>query len=181
MRKKSTLTSKILLGLFLGFIFGIILKQMPSSYIKDTVILGGVLKILGNGFTAAIKMMVVPLVFTSLICGTASMGDVKKLGRIGGKTMLFYLGTTAIAVITALFLGSVLKPGIGLDMSNMVSGEVTIGESKSLVDIILNIIPTNPIQSLANGEMLQVIFFCNANWSCPKYSWRKCKSNKDYI
>ena len=159
MKKKNTLTGKILLGLFLGFIFGLFLKQMPSNYIKDTVILGGVLKVLGNGFTAAIKMMVVPLVFVSLICGTASMGDVKKLGRIGGKTMLFYLSTTAIAIITALFLGIVFKPGVGLDMSNMMSGEVTIGESKSLVDIILNIIPTNPIQSLANGEMLQVIFF----------------------
>lgn len=159
MKKKSNLTGKILLGLLLGFIFGIALKQLPSSYIKDTVILDGVLKILGNGFTSAIKMMVVPLVFVSLICGTASMGDVKKLGRIGGKTMLFYLCTTAIAIVIALFLGTVLKPGAGLDMSNMISGEVTIGESKSLVDIILNIIPTNPIQSLANGEMLQVIFF----------------------
>ena len=129
-KKKNTLTGKILLGLFLGFIFGLFLKQMPY-YIKDTVILGGVLKVLGNGFTAAIKMMVVPLVFVSLICGTASMGDVKKLGRIGGKTMLFYLSTTAIAIITALFLGIVFKPGVGLDMSNMMSGEVTIGESKS--------------------------------------------------
>lgn len=159
MKKKMTLTGKILLGLFLGFIFGLVLKQLPEGNIKDTIILGGILKILGSGFTSAIKMMVVPLVFVSLICGTASMGDVKKLGRIGGKTMLFYLGTTAIAIITALFLGSVLKPGVGLDMSNMISGEVAIGESKSLVDIILNIIPTNPIQSLANGEMLQVIFF----------------------
>ncbi len=159
MKKKITLTGKILLGLLLGFLFGIALKQLPSGYIKDTVLLNGVLKILGSGFTSAIKMMVVPLVFVSLICGTASMGDIKKLGRIGGKTMLFYLGTTAIAIITALFLGSILKPGVGLDMSNMISGEVTIGESKSLVDIILNIIPSNPIQSLANGEMLQVIFF----------------------
>lgn len=159
MKNKITLTGKILLGLLLGFLFGILLKQLQSSYIKDTILLNGVLKILGSGFTSAIKMMVVPLVFVSLICGTASMGDIKKLGRIGGKTMLFYLGTTAIAIITALFLGSILKPGAGLDMSNMISGEVIIGESKSLVDIILNIIPSNPIQSLANGEMLQVIFF----------------------
>ena len=130
MKKKSNLTGKILLGLLLGFIFGIALKQLPSSYIKDTVILDVVLKILGNGFTSAIKMMVVPLVFVSLICGTASMGDVKKLGRIGGKTMLFYLCTTAIAIVIALFLGTVLKPGAGLDMSNMISGEVTIGGNK---------------------------------------------------
>lgn len=157
--KKFTLTSKILLGLLLGFIFGLALKQFPNEYIKNTLLIDGVLKVLGNGFTSAIKMMVVPLVFVSLVCGTSSMGDVKRLGRIGGKTMLFYLGTTAIAIVVSLILGSTLKPGMGLDMSSMVTGEVTIGESKSIVDIILNIIPTNPIASLAEGEMLQVIFF----------------------
>ena len=159
MKKKITLTSKILIGLLLGLVFGLILKQVPEGFIKNTVLLDGVLKIIGNGFTSAIKMMVVPLVFVSLVCGTSSMGDVKRLGRIGGKTMLFYLGTTAIAIIISLVLASTLKPGVGLDMSGIVSGEVAIGESKSLVDIILNIIPTNPIASLANGEMLQVIFF----------------------
>ena len=159
MKKKMTLTSKILLGLLSGFIFGLILKELPSGYIKETLLLDGILKILGNGFTSGIKMMVVPLVFVSLVCGSSSMGDVKKLGRIGGKTMIFYLGTTAIAIVISLVLGNLLKPGIGLDMSNMVTGEVTIGESKSLVEIILNIIPSNPIQSLANGEMLQVISF----------------------
>jgi Na+/H+-dicarboxylate symporter len=159
MNKKMTLTSKILLGLLLGFIVGLILKQVPGGYIKDTLILGGVFKILGSGFTSSIKMMVVPLVLVSLVCGTASMGDVKKLGRIGGKTMLFYLGTTAVAIIISLILGNLLKPGLGLDMSSMVSGDIAIGESKSIVEIILNIIPSNPIQSLASGEMLQVIFF----------------------
>lgn len=157
--KKLTLTSKILLGLFLGFIFGLILKELPEGFIKDTLLLNGVIKILGNGFTTAIKMMVVPLVFISLVCGSSSMGDVKKLGRIGGKTMAFYLGTTAFAIIISLVLGTLLKPGIGLDMSSMITGDVSIGESKSLVEIILNIIPSNPIASLANGDMLQVIFF----------------------
>jgi len=159
MKKKVTLTSKILLGLFLGFIFGLILKSLPGSYIKDTVIIGGLFKVLGTGFTSAIKMMVVPLVFVSLVCGASSMGDVKQLGRIGTKTMVFYLSTTAAAIIIALFLGSVLKPGAGLDMSAVVTGEVVIGESKSLVDIILGIIPSNPIESFANGDMLQIIFF----------------------
>jgi len=159
MKKKITLTSKILLGLFLGFIFGLILKSLPGSYIKDTVIIGGLFKVLGTGFTSAIKMMVVPLVFVSLVCGASSMGDVKQLGRIGTKTMAFYLSTTAVAIIIALFLGSVLKPGAGLDMSAVVTGEVAIGESKSLVDIILGIIPSNPIASFANGDMLQIIFF----------------------
>lgn len=159
MKKKVTLTSKILIGLFLGFIFGLILKSLPGSYIKDTVIIGGLFKVLGTGFTSAIKMMVVPLVFVSLVCGASSMGDIKQLGRIGSKTMVFYLSTTAVAIIIALFLGSVLKPGAGLDMSAVVTGEVAIGESKSLVDIILGIIPSNPIASFANGDMLQIIFF----------------------
>ena len=159
MKKRITLTSKILLGLFLGFIFGLTLKSLPESYIKDTVIIGGIFKVLGGGFTSAIKMMVVPLVFVSLVCGSSSMGDVKQLGRIGTKTMAFYLSTTAIAIITALFLGSVLKPGVGLDMSSVVSGDVAIGESKSIIDIILGIIPSNPIASFANGDMLQIIFF----------------------
>ena len=70
--------------------------------------------------------------------------------------MLFYLSTTAVAIITALFLGSILKPGLGLDMSSVVTGDVSIGESKSIVDIIIGIIPSNPIESFAKGEMLQI-------------------------
>ena len=159
MKKKFTLTSKILLGLLFGFICGLILKSIPDSYIKDTVIIGGVFKVLGGGFTSAIKMMVVPLVFVSLVCCSSSMGDVKQLGRIGTKTIVFYLSTTALAIVIALFLGSVLKPGMGLDMSSVVTGEVSIGESKSIVDILVGIIPTNPIASFANGDMLQIIFF----------------------
>ena len=159
MKKKLTLTTKILLGLLLGFLFGLALNNIQDGFIKNTVLLDGVFKVLGNGFTSAIKMMVVPLVFVSLVCGTSSMGDIKRLGRIGGKTMIFYLGTTAIAIIISLALGNLLKPGTGIDMSSMVTGEVTIGESKSVVDIILGIIPSNPVQSLAEGEMLQIIFF----------------------
>ncbi len=159
MKKKITLTAKILIGLFLGFIFGLILKSLPSSYIKDTIILGGIIEVLGSGFTSAIKMMVVPLVFVSLVCGVSSMGDVKQLSRIGGKTMAFYLSTTAVAIVIALFLGNTLKPGIGLDMSSTVVEDIVVGESQSITEIILGIIPSNPIQSFANGDMLQIIFF----------------------
>lgn len=159
MKKRLTLTSKILLGLLLGFLFGLILNNIEDGFIKNSILLDGILKVLGDGFTSAIKMMVVPLVFVSLVCGTSSMGDIKRLGRIGGKTMLFYLGTTAIAIIISLTLGILLKPGVGLNMSSMVLGDVSIGESKSLTDIILGIIPINPIESLAQGEMLQIIFF----------------------
>jgi Na+/H+-dicarboxylate symporter len=159
MKKKMGLTTKIMIGLLLGVVFGLILNKMPSSYIKDTVLLGGILKVLGSGFISTIKMLVVPLVFISLVCGSSSMGDVKKLGRVGGKTMIFYLVTTALAVSIALALAKIFNPGLGLDMSNLIKVEPTIGERKSLVDVILAMIPSNPVQSLANGDMLQIIIF----------------------
>lgn len=159
MKNKLELTSKIFIGIFLGLIFGLIIKGMPNGTLKDTVLLGGILKILGSGFINAIKMLVVPLVFISLVCGSSSMGDVKKLGRIGVKTLGFYLVTTAVAITLALFIGKLINPGIGLDMSHLITEAPTIGESKSLVDIILGMIPSNPIQALASGEMLQIIVF----------------------
>lgn len=159
MKKKLGLTSKIFIGIFIGIIFGFIIKSMPSGTLKDTILLGGIIEILGTGFISSIKMLVVPLVFISLVCGSSSMGDVKKIGRIGIKTMCFYLITTALAISIALGIGKLINPGFGLDMSNLVTQEATIGKSKSITEIILGIIPTNPIQSLANGEMLQIIFF----------------------
>lgn len=157
--RKLGLTSKILIGLFLGMIFGVLLSNMPGSYIKDTVVLGGIINVIGNGFTKAIKMMVVPLVFVSLVCGISAMEDIKKLGRIGFKTMGFYLMTTAIAVCIALALGVLLKPGAGLDLGTVVNQSTTIGENQSLSEMILNMIPANPIEAFAEGEMLQIIFF----------------------
>ncbi|GAA0710936.1 dicarboxylate/amino acid:cation symporter [Paraclostridium ghonii] len=157
--KKVGLTSKILIGLFLGIIFGVLLSKMSSSYIKDTVILGGIINVIGNGFTKAIKMMVVPLVFVSLVCGVSAMEDIKKLGRIGFKTMGFYLMTTAIAICISLTLGVLLKPGAGLDLGTVATQSTKIAESQSLPEVILNMIPSNPIEAFANGEMLQIIFF----------------------
>ncbi|WP_195947576.1 dicarboxylate/amino acid:cation symporter [Paraclostridium bifermentans] len=157
--RKLGLTSKILIGLFLGMLFGVILSKMPGSYIKDTVLLGGIINVIGNGFTKAIKMMVVPLVFVSLVCGVSAMEDIKKLGRIGFKTMGFYLMTTAVAICISLALGVLLKPGEGLDLGTVASQSTTIAKNQSLSEIILNMIPSNPIEAFAKGEMLQIIFF----------------------
>lgn len=157
--RKLGLTSKILIGLFLGMIFGVLLSKMPGSYIKDTVLLGGIINVIGNGFTKAIKMMVVPLVFVSLVCGVSAMEDIKKLGRIGFKTMGFYLMTTAIAICISLALGVLLKPGAGLDLGTVANQSTTIAENQSLTEIILDMIPANPIEAFAKGEMLQIIFF----------------------
>ena len=104
-------------------------------------------------------MLVVPLVFISLVNGAASMGDVKKLGRVGVKTVGFYLTTTALAIIIALFLGYFLKPGVGLDLSAIEVVETTIGTKTPLVQLLYEMVPNNPIAAMANGSMLQIIVF----------------------
>lgn len=159
MAKKNTLTKRILLGLFLGAVLGIILSFLPSSYIKDTILIDGIFSAVGRIFISAIKMLVVPLVFISLVCGASSIGDPQKLGRVGVKTLSFYLITTCIAISLALLIGSIINPGIGLDLSDIVKQEPTIGASKSFVDVLVGMVPTNPFKSLAEGAMLQIIVF----------------------
>ena len=87
------------------------------------------------------------------------MSDVKKLGRISAKTISFYIVTTAVAVIIAVILGLTLRPGAGLDMSQLLQGEYTIPESKPVVDTFLDMLPTNPIQAMSEGNLLQIIVF----------------------
>lgn len=158
MRKtKIDKTRLIMMGLIFGVIFGFILKVIPESGIKDDFLVGGILTFLGSGFISLIKMVVVPLVFVSLVCGMTSFGDMKTLGRVGGKTIIFYLCTTAIAIIAALILAVLLNPGAGLDMSYLVKGEYVIPESKPIVNVFLDMIPTNPIKSMSEGNLLQII------------------------
>lgn len=157
--KKMNLTSKVLIGLVLGVITGNLVYFMPGGFIKDSILIDGLFQLVGQIFLRSIMMLVVPLVFISLINGAASMGDVKKLGRIGVKTIAFYMTTTAFAIIIALALGFVLKPGIGLDMEALEIVETTINEKTPLVQIIYEMIPSNPFKSLVEGNMLQIIVF----------------------
>lgn len=156
---KISLSTKIFIGLILGLITGIIFNFIPKGFIRDELLINGVFYLVGQAFLKAIMMLVVPLVFISLVNGAASMGDIKKLGRIGVKTVLFYLATTAIAISIALSLSTVFKPGVGLNLSNSSLSEVTIKEATPLVEVILDMIPNNPIASMANGNMLQIIVF----------------------
>jgi Na+/H+-dicarboxylate symporter len=159
-KKKLGLTAKIFIGLIAGLILGVILNLfVPSSYFRDTILVDGIFYVIGNGFIRLMKMLVVPLVFCSLVCGSASIGDTKALGKVGGKTIAFYLCTTALAVTVAISVATIVQPGIGLDMSAIQKGELTTSDSTSVVDTILNIIPENPIGALANGTMLQIIVF----------------------
>ena len=159
-RKKIGLTTAIFIGLFLGAATGILFHYVvPAGKIRDDVFINGVFYVVGNGFLRLMQMLVVPLVFSSLVCGSMAMGDTKKLGKIGVKTLGLYLVTTALAITVAILTANVINPGVGLNMTSIQAVEVTIAEKTSLADTLLNIIPTNPIKALADGEMLHVILF----------------------
>ncbi len=159
-KKKLGLTTTIFIALLLGVITGIALHSfLPTGYIRDTVIINGVLDLIGSGFIRGMQMLVVPLVFCSLVCGSMAIGDTKKLGKVGIYTILFYLVTTAIAITVSLLIANFLHPGRNLDMSSIEITEVKVSQTTGVKDTILNIIPTNPIRALADGNMLAIIFF----------------------
>lgn len=159
-KKKLGLTTTIFIALLLGVITGISLHSfLPTGYIRDTVIINGVLDLIGSGFIRGMQMLVVPLVFCSLVCGSMAIGDTKKLGKVGIYTILFYLVTTAIAITVSLLIANFLHPGRNLDMSSVAITEVEVSETTSVKDTILSIIPTNPFRALADGTMLAIIFF----------------------
>ena len=161
-KKKIGLTTKIFIALIAGALFGMVLHYgVPAGHIKDDILVEGVLYIVGQGFIRLMKMLVVPLVFCSIVCGSMSIGDTKKLGTVGVRTLAFYLATTALAICVALTMGNILDPGVGLDMSAISANaaEVQTMESTSMATTLLNIIPDNPLKSLATGEMLQIIVF----------------------
>ncbi len=164
-KRKLGLTSIILIALGLGIVCGVIFHYcIPSGAIRDDVFVNGIFYVVGQGFIRLMQMLVVPLVFCSIVCGAASIGDTKTLGSIGVKTLCFYLCTTALAVSVALCVGSLINPGLGVDMSSILAGDTssidsTVNSSQSIADTLLSIIPKNPINALASGDMLAVIFF----------------------
>lgn len=161
MKKEIGLSAQIFIAMLTGTLLGVIIHYfIPSSYVRDTIVVEGILYVIGQGFIRLMQMLVVPLVFCSLICGSMSIGDSKKLGRVGVKIIVFYLLTTALAVCLALGVAMVFNPGIGLDMNAIETAEVAATDTTtSLTDTFLNIIPSNPAESLASGDMLPIIVF----------------------
>ena len=161
-REKRTisLTQRIFIGLILGAVTGVLLHYLvPAGAIRDDFLIDGVFQFVGSGFMRLLQMLVVPLVFFSLATGALSMGDTASLGKIGVKTLLFYLFTTAAAIALALLLSNFIKPGENMDLQTVETVAVEIAEAPNLTDTLLNIIPTNPVAAMANGEMLQLILF----------------------
>lgn len=157
--KKMNLTTKIFIALILGAVTGLILHPMKENPMVEKYLLNFIFNFLGNGFVRAIRMVVVPLVLCSLVMGSAGIEDVTKLGRIGIKTLAFYLSTTAFAVVLALVGGNIINPGKGIQLENIATTAVKTPETKPFVDILLDMIPINPIEALATGNMLQIIVF----------------------
>ncbi|ACV22213.1 Glutamate-aspartate carrier protein [Slackia heliotrinireducens] len=162
-KRKLGLTSVILISLGLGIVCGVLIHYfMPGGFVRDALLVDGVFYVIGQGFIRLLQMLVVPLVFCSIVCGAAAIGDVKTLGTVGVKTLLFYLCTTALAISIALTVGNIINPGRGVDMSSIASSDpstLATASETSIAETLLNIIPKNPIGAAANGDMLCVIFF----------------------
>lgn len=155
-----SLTTKIFVALLVGAVLGVFVHYfVPAGYVRDTIIIEGILYVIGQGFIRLMQMLVVPLVFCSLVCGSMAIGDTKTLGKVGVKTIVFYLCTTALAVCIALGTALIINPGVGLMMDSIQKGDVTVNEPTSVTTTLLNIIPKNPIGSMANGDMLPIIVF----------------------
>ena len=145
------LGSQIMLGMILGFIFGYIFPSIGIS-----------LKIVGDIFIRMIKMIVVPLIFSSLIMGIAGTGDFKKLGRLGLKALIWFEAATTVALIIGLTFANVIKPGSGVELTNGIdasSAQQMAAKTIDLVQTVINIVPTNIIDGMSRGDMLQIVFF----------------------
>ena len=117
------------------------------------------IKWMGDLFIRAIKMLVVPLIFFSLVNGVVSIGDIGKLGRVGGRAMTMFLSTSAIAVTTGITLGLVFTPGLGLDFTMPAGTDVPDPPDQTLVEMMISMVPDNPIAAMAEGQILQLIIF----------------------
>lgn len=150
------LAKYILWALVLGAVTGVLVNLFAGDYFNtlDSYLFTP----LGTIFLNLIKMLIVPLVFFSIAVGVANIGDPKKLGRMGGKAMIFFLSTTAIAITIGIVLALVIKPGVGgnFDTSGL---SYEANEAPPVSDTLLGIIPANPIQAMASGDMLAIIFF----------------------
>lgn len=159
-KKKLSLSTIIFIALLTGAVFGILIHYfIPEGYFRDTILINGIFYVLGNGFIRLMQMLVVPLVFCSLVCGAMAIGDTKTLGTVGVKTIIFYLITTALAVCLALSVASLINPGLGMHETVSDTSATVETTTINFADTLLNIIPKNIFNSLANGDMLPVIVF----------------------
>ena len=154
---RSKLTRNILIAMVAGFLIGslIHLMALDADSVIETYLVEGLFYIGGQVFIASLKLLVVPLVFVSLVCGAGNLAGHNNMGVIGLKTVGLYLLTTALAIVLALSVANVLNPGLGVNLAEATT--FAAKESPGLTQVIINIFPSNPVQALADGNMLQII------------------------
>ena len=157
--RKLTLTTEILIAMVAGAVVGVLVNMLfaDAGFVQNIVV-GGLFSVIGSIFVATLKMLVVPLVFVSLVCGVTALGDVAALGRIGIKAVALYLFTTAIAITIALTLAGIVAPGDGFVISDT-AADFQGREAPSLGKVITDMVPANPVAAFASGNMLQIIVF----------------------
>ena len=152
------LAYQILIGLIAGIIVGAIFYGNPNieTYLQP----------LGTIFINMIKMIVVPIIVSTLIVGVAGTGDLKQLGKLGGKTMIYFQVVSLVAIVIGLSAANIFKPGVGIDMSTLEKGDIDSYvqttesvQNEGFMDVLVGIVPSNVIQAMANADMLAVIFF----------------------
>lgn len=156
--KSAQLTKKIIIGMISGIILGTLLNYLGNEGWIKSFFVEGLMEVGGRIFLASLKLLVVPMVFVSLVSGTGALEDIKKLGRLGSRTFGMYMLTTALAITVALVVALLTNPGLGFDQMTAPSTFET-KPAPPLVEVVANIFPSNPIQSMAQGEMLQIIVF----------------------
>lgn len=156
------LSTKILIGMVAGVLIGTLLNFMSGdtgSFMSNLSawLVNSVLDVVGSIFIASLKLLVVPLVFVSLVCGSSAMGMNARMGHMALKTIGLYMVTTAIAITLALLFANLINPGMGIDLAGDVAFEPAA--APSIKEVLINIFPTNPVQAMAEGNMLQIIVF----------------------
>lgn len=158
--RKISLTMKVVIGMILGITVGLVINltgmNADGSFINTYIVNGG-FHVVGKMFINALKMLVVPLVFFSLICGVSGIGNIKTLGRVGSKSFGLYMLTTAIAIAMAITLA--VATGIGEGMNLQTSSQFIGAVAPPLTEVLIGIIPANPVKAMANGDMLPLIFY----------------------
>lgn len=144
------------LGIIVGLFINMTGLNTAGSFVNEYIV-NGLFHTLGKMFVNALKMLVVPLVIFSLICGVCGIGNIKTLGRVGSKSFMLYMLTTAIAIAVAIAVAAFV--GIGKGMNQISNATFSVKEAPPLSDVFINIIPSNPINAMANGDMLPIIFF----------------------
>ena len=153
------LTKQILVAMVLGFTIGALIHGFDwseSAFVGEFLV-GGIFSLGGQIFIKTLKLLVVPLVFVSLVCGASSLAGGNNMGRIGLKTVALYLMTTAIAITLALTVANIINPGLGINMAEGMTFQAK--EAPPFTQVVLDIFPSNPVAAMAEGNMLQIIVF----------------------